>query len=237
MIADRGPRRERSVERLRIAGFWLRLVGPVLIVVGYLGPWIPHKTAALAVTGLELAEFAKFFPQVQGGVVSINRELFYFPFVVASILLGLLASRSTNRAVRLIAPLGAATVLLGALLPFSVVETAHRALTTPAVFALPPDYTGQLILVVTGVVLTLLTPLAHRPPRRTLGVLVALLALAGSVPALYQFVLLRPLVVALYSTPLRLGWGLIACVAGFVLLLFSGILAAARPDRSVLYLS
>jgi hypothetical protein len=213
--------------RLRAADFWLRLVGTVLVVVGYLGPWIPHKTAALTVTGLEVAEFAKFFPQVQGGVVSITRELFYCPFVAAFVLLGLLASRSTRRAVRLLVPPGAATVLLVALLPFSVVEAARHALTTPASFALPPDYKGQLILVVAGVVLTLLTPLAHRLPRRTLGILIALLALAGSVPALWQFALLRPLVVALYNGPLGPGWGLIACVAGFALLLVSSTLSIA----------
>ena len=66
--------------------FGVRFLGLVLILVGYFGPWVPHRTAALAVTGLELAEFAKFFPQVQGGVVSITRELFYLPLVVAFIL-------------------------------------------------------------------------------------------------------------------------------------------------------
>lgn len=223
--------------RLRIADFWLCLVGFVLVVVGYFGPWVPHKSAALTVTGSELAEFAKFFPQVQGGVVSVTRELFYSPLVVASVLLGLLASRSTSRAVRLIVPLGVATVLLGALLPFPVVEAARLAIATPASFVLPPGCKGQLALVVAGVMLTLLTPLAHRLPRRPLGILVALLAIAGSVPALYQFALLRPLIVALYDAPLGLGWGLVVCVTGCVLLLLSGILAAAHPNRPVQPLS
>ena len=44
----------------------------MLAIVGYLGPWVPHKTAALTVTGLELAEFAKFFPQVQAAVGGID---------------------------------------------------------------------------------------------------------------------------------------------------------------------
>ncbi|MFQ6100552.1 MAG: hypothetical protein ACE5OS_04880 [Anaerolineae bacterium] len=218
---------------MRIADFWLRLAGLVLIVVGYFAPWTPHKTAALTVTGLELAKFAKFFPQVQGGVVSIVRELFYFPFVVAFVLLGLLASRSTSRAVRLIVPLCAAAVLLGALLPFSVVDAVYQALTTSASFALSPDDKGQLILVVAGVMLALLTPLAHRLPRRVCGVLIVLLALAGSVPALWQFALLRPLVVALYNEHFGMGWGLVACVTGFASLLLSGILTIAGPDRSV----
>jgi len=48
----------------------------------------------------------------------------------------------------------------------------------------------------------------------------------------WQFALLRPLVVALYGAPLGLGWGLIACVAGFALLLAGGALIAVSPGCS-----
>jgi hypothetical protein len=206
-------------------------LGLVLVVVGYLGPWVPHRTAALTVTGLELAEFAKFFPQVQGGTVPIARELFYLPFVTLLILLALFASRSTVRLVRLIAPPFAAALLLAALLPYSVVDAVRQALTTRAPFALDPSYAGQLALVAVGTLLTLLTPLARRLPRPLQALLLPCLALVGAVPTLWQFARLRPLVVALYNAPLGLGWGLIACTAGFVLLLLAGILAPTRLDR------
>ncbi|GAG52093.1 unnamed protein product [marine sediment metagenome] len=211
---------------IRNSQFAICLLSLVLVVTGYFGPWVDHKTAALTVTGFELAEFAKFFPQVQGGVVSIARELFYFPLVTVFILLGLLASRSTVRAARLIVPLFAAALLLGMLLPYSIVNSARQALTAHSPFVLDPQYTGQLALVVAGMVLTLLTPMARRFPERAWGILVALLALAGAIPALWEFALLRPLVVALYDgkEPLGPGWGLIACAAGFALLLLSGIL-------------
>jgi hypothetical protein len=181
------------------------------------------------VTGFELAEFAKFFPQVQGGVVSIRRELFYCPFVAIFVLSGLLASWSTRRAVRLIISLGAATLLLVILLPFAVVDAARQALTTPAPFALPLDYNGQLVLVIVGVALTLLTPLTHRLPSRLWSILVAGLALTGITPALRQFAALRPLIAALYSAPLGLGWGLVVCVMGFGLLLVGSVPAAFHP--------
>jgi hypothetical protein len=222
----------RSGRRLQITDFWLRFFGLALIVVGYFGPWVPHKTAALAVTGSELAEFAKFFPQVEGGVVPVARELFYLPLVTASILLGVMAARSTACAARLIVPLCAVALLLGMLFPYSVVDSARHALTTHSPLALDPQYTGQMVLVLVGTALTLLAPLAHRLPRRTWGILVALLALVGTVPTLRQFALLRPLVLALYGAPPGLGWGLIACVAGFVLLLICGIFIAASPARS-----
>jgi len=205
----------------------LQSLGLVLVIGGYLGPWVGHKTAALAVTGLELAEFAKFFPQVQGGTVSITRELFYLPFVAALILLVLLAGRLTARLVRLIAPLFAAALLLVVLLPYPIVDAARHALTTPAPFVLGPQHTRQLVLVVVGMVLVLLAPLAHRLPRRSQAILAALLALAAAIPALWQFVLLRPLVIALYNGPVGLGWGLIAYLTGLTLLLLATILAVA----------
>jgi hypothetical protein len=229
VIADHRLRRGRSVERLRTAGFWLRLFGLALVIVGYFGPWVDHKTAALTVTGFELAEFAKFFPQVQGGTVSITRELFYLPLVTVFILFALLTGRTAVRSARLIVSLFAAALLLVALLPYSIVDGVRQVLTARSPFTLDPQYTGQLALVVAGVVFILLTPLVCRLPRRLQSILVVMLALVGAVPALWQLVLLRPLVVALYSgnEPLGLGWGLVACAAGFVLLLAYGILAAA----------
>jgi len=204
-----------------MAGLWLRLFGLALVIAGYFGPWVDHKTAALAVTGFELAEFAKFFPQVQGGTVSITRELFYLPLVTVFILFALLAGRTTVRPVRLIVSLFAAALLLVVLLPYSIVDSVRQVLTAHSPFTLDPQYTGQLALVVAGVVLTLLTPLVCRLPRCLQSILVVMLSLVGAIPALWQFVLLRPLVVTLYggNEPLGLGWGLVACAAGFVLLL------------------
>jgi len=211
---------------------WLCVLGLAFAVVGYFGPWVPHKTAALTVTGLELAEFAKFFPQVQGGAAPIARELFYAPLVAALILVALLASRSATRFVRLGVPALAAALLVVALLPYPVVNAVRQALTTRSSFTVDPQYAGQLALVVAGAGCMLLAPVARRFPRRLPSILVAFLALVGIAPALWQFVLLRPLVVALYGKPFGLGWGLIVCVAGFALLLLSGIVAAARVSAS-----
>ena len=207
---------------IRHSPFVICLLGLVLAVVGYFGPWVPHETAALTVTGFELVEFAKFFPQVQGGTVPVTRVLFLTPLVAAAVLLGLLTNqltnKLTNKLTRALVILAAALLALAALPPYQ--------------YLLDPGYRGQLILAATGLILVLLTPLARYLPRRVQGVLIALLALAGALPALWQFILLRPLVVALYNAPLGLGWGLIACVAGFALLLAGGVLIAVSPDRS-----
>ena len=207
---------------IRHSPFVICLLGLVLAVVGYFGPWVPHETAALTVTGFELVEFAKFFPQVQGGTVPVTRVLFLTPLVAAAVLLGLLTNqltnKLTNKLTRALVILAAALLALAALPPYQ--------------YLLDPGYRGQLILAAIGLILVLLTPLARYLPRRAQGVLIALLALAGALPALWQFVLLRPLIVALYDAPPGLGWGLIACVAGFALLLAGGVLTTTRPDRS-----
>jgi hypothetical protein len=167
--------------------------------------------------------------------VSIARELFYLPLVTVCMLLALLAGRSATRPARWIVPLLFAALLVAALLPYSVVDAVRQALATRAPFIVDPQYTGQLVLVVAGVALTLLIPLACRFTRRLQDILIALLALAGAIPALWQFALLHPLVVTLYAVPIGLGWGLFGCAAGSVLLLLSGVLAAASPDHSVLH--
>ncbi len=195
------------------SGVWL--LGVVLVVVGVLGPWIPHQTAALTVTGLELAEFAKFFPQVQGGVVHVTRCLFLTPITAAAILLGLAASRPAVRPIARFAGAGLAVLLALVALP-------------PYGFYLAAEYRGHLVLAVGGAALVMLILSSHRLPRRVWGVCVMVLALAGAIPALHQFALLRPLVAALYAAPLGLGWGLVACTVGFALLLLAGAWAAVR---------
>ena len=224
-----GDRSAWCVVRSSSVAGWLIILGSVCAIVGYFGPWVPHETAALTVTGFELAEFAKFFPQVQGGTVSVVRALFYTPLITVVVLLAFLAGRTTIRVVRLVVPPVTALMLLVVLLPYPVVDGARQALATRASVRIDPQYAGQLRLVAVGMALALLAPLGRRLSRLVCGGLIALLALAGIVPPLWQFGILRPLVVDLYDKSFGLGWGLIACVAGFALLLISGVLVSASP--------
>jgi hypothetical protein len=188
----------------------LEFVASVLTIVGFFGPWVAHKTAALTVTGYELSEFAKFFPQVQGGVVLVKRALFVTPLLAALISLALVAQRSSARPLLRLAAMALA-VLLGLLVlpPYqSFLETAYRL---------------QLILVAVGLLLVLLTPLARHLSERVRGVLFLLLALIGAVSALWQAVMLWPLVAQLYGAPLWPGWGFVVWAIGSVLLLFAGL--------------
>lgn len=205
--------------RSQIACPWMVFLGVVLALAGYLGPWVDHRTAALTVTGAEFSEFAKFFPQVQGGVAPVTRELFLSPLITGAVLLGLVANRWSRRPVARLAATGLAVLLGLAALP-------------PYQFLLDRTYRSQLVLASGGALLVTLTLLASRLPPRLWGGLVAFLALVEGGLAPWQFGLLRPLVVALYDAPLAVGWGLVACVAGSALVLVGGILAAIHPGCS-----
>ncbi|MGD9029025.1 MAG: hypothetical protein PVG25_04365 [Anaerolineae bacterium] len=185
----------------------LQFVGSALIIVGFLGPWVAHKTAALTVTGYELSEFAKFFPQVQGGVVPVRRGLFVAPLLAASISLALVFQRSRTPSLLRVAAIALA-ILLG-LLAFPPYQSF-----------LEPVYRLQLILVAAGLSLVLLTPLARQLSERIRGWLFLILALSAAGAALWQAVLLWPLVVQLYGAPVWPGWGAFVCAIGLLLLLF-----------------
>ncbi|MCB0079731.1 MAG: hypothetical protein KDE47_02315 [Caldilineaceae bacterium] len=56
---------------------WLLPLTLLLILTGYVGPWVPHRVSGLVVTGLDLAEYVKFLPIIRSGQVSLWREGFY----------------------------------------------------------------------------------------------------------------------------------------------------------------
>jgi hypothetical protein len=192
---------------VEVGGF--SLLGLGLVVVGYFGPWIPHKTAALTVPGSELPWFAKSFAQVP-------REFFVLPLIAAGVILSLTVQRHVTRP---LARFGA--VILGLLVILA------SAPVYDSIFN--PEYRGQLVLMIAGGVLVVLTLLTPRLPRRVWGVSIALLALLGILPALWQFAAFHPRVAALYDDGLGVGWGLFVCVAGFALILVRGILAVIAP--------
>lgn len=192
-----------------IAGWGLAFLGVCLAVVGYFGPWIPHKTAALTVTGSELSWFAKPFAQV-------TRELFVLPLIAAAVILGLAAQRFVTR------PLARLGAIVLSLLVILASTPVYDPITSP-------EYRRQLMLMAVGGGLIILTLFAPRLPRRVWGASIVLLALVGIIPALWQFAAFHPRVAALYDGGLGVGWGLIACVAGFVVILLRGVLVVIAP--------
>jgi hypothetical protein len=192
------------------------LLASALILVGFFGPWVAHRTAALTVTGYELSEFAKFFPQVQGGVVPVRRILFVTPLFAATISLALVVHRSKGRPF-----FRFGGTVLTALLGLAVLP--------PYQSLLEPAYRPQLILVGVGLLLTLSTPLTGRLSERVRSMLFLLVALIGIIPALWQYVLLRPLIGGLYEARILPDWGIIVCLVGFLLLSLASLRDILTP--------
>ncbi len=200
----------------------------MLALVGYFGAWIPHKTAALTITGAELAEWARFFPKPEG------REWFYLPLIAVFLLITVQTSRSTCPSIRICVPLALIFALLTLLLPYTILDNLLRSLAARTPPAITPEYRGQVNLLIVTAMLMLIAPWSTRLPPYARGALSALLALSGIIPALWRFISLRAHIAALYGSGSRTmtpGWGLVTCTAGFVLFV-AGAMAEAKASGS-----
>ena len=189
-----------------------------MALVGFFGPWIPHRAVALIVTGFELSEFAKFFPEVQARSVAVTRFLFLTPLTAGALIVALWTHAQPRRwGTRLGLTLACALVAMAALPQF-------ESLTAP-------DYRAQVLLALGGSLLVLVTPLTRRWSARVRSSLTAILAAAGLMIPVQQFAILHPLVVALYNRSVGVGWGLAACVLGFGVVIAWPILMASQVAR------
>ncbi|MEA3459785.1 MAG: hypothetical protein U9R11_03775, partial [Chloroflexota bacterium] len=100
--------------------FSLALLGIVLALIGYWGPWVAHQTAALVLSGLDMSEYVKFLAEVKWGTEPMVREIFYLPPLAAALCLALLAANeradyfSWMRGLMLVAAVALALVVLPA---------------------------------------------------------------------------------------------------------------------------
>ena len=222
------------------------ILGLALAIVGYFGPWVDHKTAALVLTGQDMGEFVKFLPEVRDGTAPMIREFFYLPpFAAALGLILLMASKRLAyplvvRAVMLLAVLGLAWAMLPPVwTPQLLVTAEFRKQTVAIAFCL-------LLLIIHPV-------LRYLPPRRGLepvacpehsrregltavalryaqDTAMMVLALLGAGPPLWQFFSIREAVNRAYGWPVQVGWGLWVTVLGF-LIVMAGTVYARRGSN------
>jgi hypothetical protein len=201
----------------------LVLLGWLLIVLGYWGPWIPASAAGLRVLGLDMAEYVKFIAEVRSGQITLTREVFYLPLAALSLSLSLLAHRPELR------------------LP-GLVRWGLNLLAVPAALAmLPPAWTPGLLTTpefvkqtaaigVCVVAAALSYPLLRRLPAKLAAGIILLLALLAVVPALLTFARLSPALDAIYGRELPSGRGLWQMSLGFALLGCGALLASRRSS-------
>lgn len=196
-------RRRRRWERLRWVVLGL-LLGTG--VIGYYGPWVPHKAAGLVVIGLDLAEYVKFLPDVIAGRVALMRELFYLPLFAASASAALLAGRrSLPRWSR---------VMLG-LISLPLAAAMLPPAWSPAVL-LQPEFRLQVIAIIACWLLVPAALLTRYLPNRLILIIVLLLSLAAAIVPAWGFLQVHPGIEALYRRPLPWGWGFVVGTTGFL---------------------
>lgn len=199
----------------------LVLLGWLLIVLGYWGPWVPADPAGLRVLGLDLAEYVKFVAEVRSGQISLAREVFYLPLVALSLSLSLLAHRPELRLPR----------SLRWLLNLLAIPAALALLPpawTPALLT-TPEFIKQTAAIAACTALALLSyPLLRKIPAALLAALVIVLALAAVIPPLLAFARLSPALDAIYGRALSPGRGLWQMPLGYALLV-AGVMLALRP--------
>jgi hypothetical protein len=194
----------------------LGLAGAFLALVGLWTSWVPHRAAALSLSGWDLAEFIRFVPGAM-----IPHELFFLPACCAGITLALIAANFPIRSTRLTTKsllshfpifLVALALMLAILPPYPDLFQGYRL----------AMWRWRYVMGAGGALLVLLSAFSGRWPARLVGGLLLALALAGSLPALWQFLQVRNELEAVYGSGLGWGWGLGVFLLGWGLVGISG---------------
>ena len=169
----------------------------VAIFVGYFMVWLPHETAGLSFTGLEMGEQVKFLPPVRGGQILPGRSLFYLPPVTLALMIILLAARWPNRRWQTWA--ARALALAVSLLAFPALE----ALGTDSA-----EWLWRVLMILFVVLVAIVSSVAGRRfSSRLLWSLIFLIALVGAILPTWALQSVRPLFASLLLSDVGTGPG------------------------------
>ena len=197
------------------------ILGLALAIVGYFGPWVDHRTAALVLTGQDMGEFVKFLPEVRAGTAPMIREFFYLPpFAAALGLILLMASKRLAyplvvRAVMVLAVLGLAWATLPPVWTPQLLVTA--------------EFRKQTVAIAFCLLLLIIHPVLRYLPLRPSAVVMMVLALLGAGSPLWQFFAIREAVNRAYGWPVQVGWGLWVTVLGFLIVMAGAVTLFENP--------
>ena len=198
-------------------------LGIALVLIGYWGPWVNHKTAALVLSGLDMAEFVKFLPGVRDGSEFMIRELFYLPPLAAALCLALIGSSRLWRY-----PLWARAIMVIVAIVLAIIVLPPYPFVLQA---LSSDEFGRQFSMAAGCLAVIAASLLYRRrsteaherlPRAIVAVLLIVISLVGAIPPLWQFFSIHSALDRVYGQPIHIGWGLWLTVAGFLVVAGAG---------------
>ena len=178
----------------------------ILAAVGYYGPWIAHRTAALTLTGSDMGEFVKFLPGVLDGSLQVTRQVFYLPPVAVALSVSLLVG---SRALGYPWLLRTLALVLSVVVSFQLLPPAWSpsSLVTPE-FRPQPIAMGLCWLASAGFLLW------GRLPLWLSGLLSFGLAGFAGALSVWQLLIVKPAIDAAYGAPSAVGWGCATCLVG-----------------------
>jgi hypothetical protein len=185
---------------------WLLLLAWLVASLGYFGPWIAHRTAALTLGGTDMGEFVKFLPGALSGTLTFHRQLFYAPPFALVVSVALLAGSARLGYAR---PARLLMVALAVLVSLQLLPPAWSAASLGA-----PEFRLQVVGLLSCWILLAATGLLARVPFQLSAALVAVLALSAAALSAWQFSLVKPSIDQVYGQPQVIGWGFFVCVAG-----------------------
>lgn len=242
----------QSIRWAAWAGPLLLPLGALVAFLGYVGPWVDHRVAGLAILGLDLGEYVKFLPAVRAGATSLWREGFYLPLVAISLTLSLCTWRPDLRwpparrpsvawragyargddSTRSPAPTFGRNSLTRSLLHWLLLAIQVIVSIVAALNLLPPAWTPQRMMtpefqqqaaaLAFCLIAAAFGPFLALLPRRLAGALLLLLCLLAAVVPVQQFLRVLSEIAGLYNHPLTPGWGMYMMLLGLLLLALLG---------------
>jgi hypothetical protein len=191
-------------------------LGIILALVGYWGPWVNHQTAALVLSGLDMAEFVQLLPEVQAGTEFMISELFYLPLLMAALCLALLGSNQHLRY-----PLWARALMLIIALVLVIIVLPPYPFILQALGL--GEFRRRFLAGVSCLAAIMGLLLYRRLPKAAVAVLLVLASIAGAIPSLWQFFSICDALDKVYGQPINIGWGLWLTAAGFLVVTGTGI--------------
>ncbi len=192
-----------------------------LTLIGYFGPWVGRRAAALAWNAYDLFDLLRLLPEIETGALSVNLQTLRLPLVGLAVLLPLLLAQADRRW-RLIGALLGVGLALATLPPYPEIVTAWR---TPG-WCVPFWWGVGAMLAAAAAVW-----FAPRLGRYRAWLMSAWIVGTG-LPAIVTMCRLLPALRTLHAAPIRPGWGFwvyIAGLCGLVMLsLTQGLRHASR---------